>query len=789
MIPYHIHIQTKNTSALKMYQLLKDLNVNNRTFFLALYDVSLADIDPLDPTLSTDMKMRIYAEVSNNFWYFIREIVKLSVPGGQIPFQFNRANLAMMYCLENNINFYAEIPRQCGKTTTITTHVGYTWSYKSRNSNYGFFSKDLKSVRDNLEDVKRVIRNLPSYLNVLNENRDKSSQETLESAITKNSIAIYGAPTNPHSAGNRGRGARFPTIYYDEAPHYKYIKDVLLNSAPAWKTAADTAKANGNPYCRIMTSTPGFLGREDSDYIYYEWLPQCIPFDEKLFYDQSNIDSLKKIVYEQSKNDFVYIRFTYKQLGKTEQWLHEQLRNMGNNIENFSREVLLVWSKRNDDSPFTKEQLDRAYKGVRTPIGSIILQNAYSMRFYKKPNYNKRVVISVDCSGMLNNDYASIVVTDVETFEPIATLRSNARTSYSNTRIFSQAIADVAHMFPNGLVVIEKNNMGIAVIDNIISDFPDLIPRMYSSALELGGKTENMGAFLSFEAKNENLDRDTIVYGFDTTAPRRNQMMSEILGIVINELYDLINDKDIYDELNNIIKKKGRIDHKDGKHDDMLFAWCIGLWVLCYSKILESKYNFEFGIVRPMSVAMTGDDSVKRQSIGASDEALGRIANLAIQTAKISSGEIGAFNPAENDYNPHKKESWDEGNSNPFNMSYSEIGTMIFGEGSSALSPDILGKLAEFETPMMEGVDEAMAGVNEMAKTERDEYMSEQNRILMRNINDAKGKYTKSSTPQQALFETRKKSIKQEVDEYPAINQGRAIDSLIDSFARNGSFG
>jgi hypothetical protein len=784
-----VDINTSNTSALKMYHILKDLGIENRSFFLTLCDPGLSGVDPYSPDLSQEMKMRIHAECVRNPWYFVRELLKLDVPGGSIPYQLNRGALAIFYLLSHNINLHVEMPRQTGKTTAITAYIAYVWSFKCINSRFMLFNKSPDSACDNLEDVKRVIRNLPPYLQMMDEKKDRSSQEILASHDTQNTITVYGAPANEHQARNRGRGSRSQYQYFDEHAHFKFFETVYLNSAPAWKTAADIAKSNGNPYCRIFSSTPGFLGSdEEANYVFYDFIPQCIPFDEKLFYD-TDPDKLVELVYNQSKNDIVYIRFTYAQLGKSKQWLSDQLRNMGNNIDNFTREVLLVWARRNQDSPFTKEQLDRAYKGIRSPIGSVAIQNAYALRVYRKPDFTKRHIISVDCSGMLGNDYSSICVTDVETFEPVATLRSNARTSYSNTRIFSQAIGDVATMFPNALIVIERNSMGIAVIDNVINDFPQLIPRMYSSDLEPETKTDNVDGFVFDEARNSKLDRDTIPYGFVTNKPRRMQMMSEILGIIINELYDLVNDKDIFDELNNIVKKNGRIDHKDGKHDDMLMAWCIGLWVLCYSKILESKYGFEFGCVRPMSIAMSGDTEIKKKQLATTIDNMNNIANLAIQTAKMSNGELMYSEPLDAGFNPHRRESWDDTGEFSKNMSYHEIGNLIFGEHNSIIDPHMASKIQAFDEPVIEaGFNEELSGISDMAKDKADAKRMSAETDLMRLINDAKNSYMKDQTPYLHHRENRRNAVKNAVEAEKPVQEFKAIDSLIDSFIENDSF-
>ena len=74
-----IHYKTKNTSFLKVHLFLKKKGVKNNAFFLELYDETLEDIDPFDyDNLTEETKQRILIECSKNFWYFIRECVRIS---------------------------------------------------------------------------------------------------------------------------------------------------------------------------------------------------------------------------------------------------------------------------------------------------------------------------------------------------------------------------------------------------------------------------------------------------------------------------------------------------------------------------------------------------------------------------------------------------------------------------------------------------------------------------------------------------------------------------------------
>ena len=50
---------TRNTSFLKMHEFLQATGIKNNKFMLSLFDPDLAGVDPYDPSLSLEMKMKI----------------------------------------------------------------------------------------------------------------------------------------------------------------------------------------------------------------------------------------------------------------------------------------------------------------------------------------------------------------------------------------------------------------------------------------------------------------------------------------------------------------------------------------------------------------------------------------------------------------------------------------------------------------------------------------------------------------------------------------------------------
>ena len=103
--------KTKNTSFIKMYYLLKKLGIKNNKFFLRTFDTRLLNVDPWDTNLTFDQKKNVIVECQRNFYYFIREVVRVVVPGGKIPYELNRGTVALNFCLLHNIKTILMLPR------------------------------------------------------------------------------------------------------------------------------------------------------------------------------------------------------------------------------------------------------------------------------------------------------------------------------------------------------------------------------------------------------------------------------------------------------------------------------------------------------------------------------------------------------------------------------------------------------------------------------------------------------------------------------------------------------
>ena len=67
-MPVYYQMETSNKSFLEMHYFLKAKGIKNNKFFLVIYDPGLMGVDPRDPNLTVQMKLRVLRECSVNFW-------------------------------------------------------------------------------------------------------------------------------------------------------------------------------------------------------------------------------------------------------------------------------------------------------------------------------------------------------------------------------------------------------------------------------------------------------------------------------------------------------------------------------------------------------------------------------------------------------------------------------------------------------------------------------------------------------------------------------------------------
>ena len=243
-------------------------------------------------------------------------------------------------------------------------------------------------------------------------------------------------------------------MWYDEYAFLPYNDTIYMNAAPAYKTAAMNARANGAPYGILITTTPGFMTTPEGQEA-YQTKEMATKFSET-WYDLK-YEELMNILNANTKSDFVYIKFTYQQLGCSETWFNEVCKLLKNSWSDIRREILLEWATGVDNSPFKEEDLDAISGLIKQPISVVYILGKYRFETYLQSDTRTYPpLIGVDVSGGYKQDSSTITVIDSLTTKVLGCLNCN----YISTLDLARCIEFIVkNWMPNAIVNVERNGV------------------------------------------------------------------------------------------------------------------------------------------------------------------------------------------------------------------------------------------------------------------------------------------------------------------------------------------
>lgn len=576
-----IHWNTKNQSFLDMHAYLKATGRKNNAFFLMIYDTDLMNVDPRDPNINAITKGKILRECMANFWYFIREVVRIPTQGGEVGggvrYELNRGNLAFHFLFLNNYNIFLEMPRQVGKTTAALVQYLWVFNYRTSNSEIIFIHQKHQRAKDNLNDLKDLRAVLPSYLRMDSlimpdgtKAKAKNTVETLEHPSNFNKIRTMAGSRSATQARNSARGMTVPLQYWDEFGFILYNREMYLAAVPAFSRAKSNAMMNGAPYSIVLTTTPGVLTTDEG--VFAKSVRDNATQWTEAYYDytRAQLEELRKA---NEKSSFFHIRYTYQQLGKSAEWFKQQCIDMEHDYVAIRREIMLEWSKASDSCPFKPEDLETIETlCAKEPISQLLFGSVgqYHMDIWRPlDNMQYPPIVGVDVAGGYQADSTAITVIDSKTTKVSATFNCNYISMPDTAGLIEQL---VSRYLPNAIVNIERDGgWGGSVLQmlckskikkNLYYEIKDIVTQ---ERVQLSGKINRTHT-------------KTMVFG-TSTAIHRDRLI-EILFQRVQYHKDKFIAPILLDELRTLeYKKNGRVEHASDAHDDQLFSYMMALYV------------------------------------------------------------------------------------------------------------------------------------------------------------------------------------------------------------------
>lgn len=295
---------TQNKSFVEVSKILKDKGIKNNNFFLLLLDTDLHGVDPYDGRLSKEMKNKIYKECKNNYWYFIREVVRImprqvnlyiSSNGKFEMFKNNRyklnlTNLAMNYCAIAGIDCIIEAQRN---SKSYSTAIRLAYEILFYNTEINMYSRTNAETKAKFELIELIISNLPEYL----------TKRTIELKELKNVIKSRKIIKSNMDAILSGKDMKQPRIWFDDFSATPYNGIMLQSCIESSKVNRRNNIRNNKPAGIIITSSTG--DKEEYEGCFYNDLSLAGSMNInqiKYFYD-------KPIEEIREKNKFIFIKY------------------------------------------------------------------------------------------------------------------------------------------------------------------------------------------------------------------------------------------------------------------------------------------------------------------------------------------------------------------------------------------------------------------------------------------------------------------------------------------------
>lgn len=600
--------QTTNQTFITLVAKYKKMGIKNYEFILALHQPELQGVDPHSPYLSMETMSKIALECYRNPWYFFREVVRVPPQGSPTakPFRANRGNIALYWLFFNHIDPCLIQPRQTGKSVSTDCLMIYILLIGAINTRINMLTKDDELRRENIERMKNIRVYLPPYLQSQNK-KDSDNSVEVTCRARNNRYGTMVAQKSEAAANNVGRGLTAPVAHIDEAPFVAYIDVSLPAMLTAGSAARNEAKAAGMPYGSIFTTTAGKLDTREGKYM-YEMIHGGVVWSEKLF-DCENEEELHRFVKDNSPGvkPLVNITLSHRQLGYTDEWLYETMKENNATGEKADRDFFNRWTSGGLSSPletWLNIKIRESQKDVKYTDMYRIDGACYMIRWYiPEEDIEGRIalngcILGMDTSDAVGRDSTTLLFIDPVTLEVLGCANINETLI---PRLITW-VGDLMEKFPRMVLIPERRSTGQTLIDSLIirlvSRGIDPFRRIYNRVVDEPYQFQEEWRLIQSDVSRRNpafYDKMKKHFGFATSGSgqhSRSGLYNETLLKAAKLGCDKCYDKYLIDEITSLVKKNDRIDHSVSGHDDMVIAWLLSVWFLTTSKNL-SFYGIE----------------------------------------------------------------------------------------------------------------------------------------------------------------------------------------------------
>lgn len=590
--------KTSNSTFIDLVEVYYRMGVKNHLFILALHNPELQGVDPHDEkNLTLRQKALILKESKENYWYYLREIVRIPVKGSNpIQFMANRANIAMYWCFFNNIDYANILPRQCGKSVGADVLNDWILHIGGYNQTVQLFTHSVKLRKENIARLKAIRDTKPEFMNFYNDKEDFDNTEGLSCKLLKNYYLTAVSQKDASEATRIGRGMTSAIIQADELPFCSNAGITWAAMMGSTSAAIEAAERNGTMYGNIITTTAGNRLTKDGKFA-YQLIHGGMDWTERLL-DTETREEAWEMVQDHSRSTketgnrttlrMVNGTFSALQIGKSKEWLRSRIEKaMTDDPAEARRDYLNEWTVDTKESPLDKKIHLILTDTKREPEFIQLFRGRFTIKWFVPeehlPRYmdNVHTVIGVDTADMSGKDANGLVIVDLRDMSVVGVseVKTGSLIEYGNW------IADLLITYPKTTLVMERKSSAPGLIDGICtklySSGIDPFKRMYNRIVD--NPEKNHSRWMELQQGEGRRDssfwlsqKDQI--GFMTTGSSRSNLYGVTLQHAANSSAHVVRDEGLTNQLQGLIYKNGRVDHPVGGHDDLCIAWLLCHW-------------------------------------------------------------------------------------------------------------------------------------------------------------------------------------------------------------------
>ena len=417
------------------------------------------------------------------------------------------------------------------------------------------------------------------------------------------------------------KGATFTIIHFDEIAFMNYNWIVVPAATKSMIQASVSARKAGLPSPIIYTTTAGNPDTPEGRFA-LNIFTNGMAFTEHLF-DLHNHQELTELLKRNSFNNVLYLEFSYRQLGRTDEWFHEQAARSQGSEDDIARDLLNLWQASSSNNVIPQRIRSILRNNVRDP-NWVDFSHGFAMRWYVSREYvqsetfkEMSIIGGMDTSENIGRDFTTLVIVDPSSMRVLAVCSCND----SNTMQIARYMTDLLIDFPKLVWVPERNNTGIAIIDFVMEQLQEknINPyfRIYNEVIQ--NKQDEKYSKVDIYDYHNIYGHLRAFFGYRTTGgaiggTSRNLLYKSIMMKSLELNADKIFDKTLTNEYCNLTVKNGRIDHRDGLHDDTVIGH-----LLCNFLVFHG-HNLSFYGIDEGTVLSAIDTSVTKPIIGDSKE-------------------------------------------------------------------------------------------------------------------------------------------------------------------------